>query len=218
MNQFINITNPDAFISKVKEMPDFKLIVSELMADKKITSENFVLEKARKLENSEFNISYLTLVQNNIKIVFTDDGTKNKFIVRIIENNDGVEMAYLYEILDDILILTHKTQYKHLLDDLKELDEKTIPETFNKDEVKANVPCIHGNWCGPGCSGPDSPVDAVDSCCKAHDLCYDSLGYSSCSCDRRLKKCLKPYVASGSEWAIAVTTAFNIWPCKEFAY
>ena len=217
-NKFINIQNLDAFVANVKNMADFKLIISELIVEKKITTENFTVENAKKLENSEFKISYLTLVQDNIKIVFIDDGTNSKFTVRIIEKTSDVEIAYLYEVLDNDLILTKKTDYTHVLDDLKELDKNDIPETFNKEEVKANLPCIHGKWCGARCSGPGTPIDAVDRCCKAHDLCYDSKGYSSCSCDRRLKQCLKPYVAEGSEWAIAVTTAFNVVPCKEYAY
>ncbi|MEO8306260.1 MAG: RHS repeat-associated core domain-containing protein [Betaproteobacteria bacterium] len=39
---------------------------------------------------------------------------------------------------------------------------------------------IHGNWCGPGGSGPMQ--DSVDQCCKDHDACYDN-----CSADWRSK-------------------------------
>ncbi|MGE5701316.1 MAG: phospholipase [Clostridia bacterium] len=52
-------------------------------------------------------------------------------------------------------------------------------------------PCLYGNWCGPGCSGPDSPIDDVDDCCRKHDRCYDEKGYFSRSCDRKLCKCLR---------------------------
>lgn len=30
---------------------------------------------------------------------------------------------------------------------------------------------IHGNWCGPGGSGP--VLDSLDQCCFDHDSCYD---------------------------------------------
>ncbi|WP_246569289.1 hypothetical protein [Allobacillus halotolerans] len=39
------------------------------------------------------------------------------------------------------------------------------------------------NWCGPGCHGPETPVNAVDAACKAHDMYYDQYG-PSCGCDR----------------------------------
>ncbi|MED4784631.1 phospholipase [Brevibacillus choshinensis] len=51
-------------------------------------------------------------------------------------------------------------------------------------------PCLYGNWCGPGCSGPGAPIDDIDRCCKRHDLCYEKRGYFSCSCDRELLRCL----------------------------
>lgn len=55
--------------------------------------------------------------------------------------------------------------------------------------------CIPGyNWCGPFCSGPEKPVNKVDSCCKQHDLCYKRRGYSSCRCDKALLQCLRPLI------------------------
>jgi hypothetical protein len=45
---------------------------------------------------------------------------------------------------------------------------------------------IYGNWCGPGHSGPDTPIDAVDEACCRHDQCYCERGYADCSCDRGL--------------------------------
>jgi hypothetical protein len=38
-------------------------------------------------------------------------------------------------------------------------------------------------YCGPGCSGPGSPINAVDAACKFHDECYSRYG-PSCECDR----------------------------------
>lgn len=221
-NQFIKIENVELenFVKKVKDTDEFKIIVSELIQHKKIDSENFEVVEASRLENSEFKISMLTLVQGETKVVFVDNGTKYKFTLRIIEKRDGIEMAYLYEILDKDLILTNKAKYENILDAMKELDENAIPQTqnINKEEVKANLPCFHGKWCGPKCSGPGDPIDAVDTCCRAHDNCYDDRGSDSCECNRKLKRCLKPYAAEGSQWAIVVIAAFDIWPCQEYAF
>ncbi|SHG63946.1 phospholipase [Ornithinibacillus halophilus] len=39
------------------------------------------------------------------------------------------------------------------------------------------------NWCGPGCSGPGMPLNAVDAACRDHDLCY-KYHRDRCYCDR----------------------------------
>ncbi|WP_126426761.1 phospholipase A2 family protein [Brevibacillus marinus] len=51
--------------------------------------------------------------------------------------------------------------------------------------------CFHGNWCGPGCRGPEPPIDDVDACCMLHDKCYQRHGYFSCRCDKKFRKCLR---------------------------
>jgi hypothetical protein len=52
-------------------------------------------------------------------------------------------------------------------------------------------------WCRPGCSGTGAPINDVDACCKAHDLCYRRFG-PSCKCDRAFLDCLRPKVNSYS--------------------
>lgn len=76
---------------------------------------------------------------------------------------------------------------------------------------------FYGNWCGPGYSGPKDPIDDVDSCCKAHDQCYDQRGYSACSCDKELLKCLKPKRDISTKKGAAawvMWSYFKIAPCK----
>lgn len=46
------------------------------------------------------------------------------------------------------------------------------------------------NWCGPGCSGPGVPINAVDAACKAHDLCYRKNG-NPCECDQEFLRRLE---------------------------
>lgn len=48
---------------------------------------------------------------------------------------------------------------------------------------------MYGAWCGPGHSGGKA-IDAIDSCCQAHDNCYDKSGYFDCGCDRQVLSCL----------------------------
>jgi hypothetical protein len=84
----------------------------------------------------------------------------------------------------------------------------------------AQLPCIWGNWCGPGCSGPAGPVDDLDACCQAHDNCYDARGYLACSCDRELMDCawskINPFTAKGRA-AAAVWWWFAHGWCNPFA-
>lgn len=86
----------------------------------------------------------------------------------------------------------------------------------NAAPALAGIPCIYGNWCGPGCSGPGAPIDDVDACCKAHDECYSRRGYSSCSCDRELLNCLAPkrgLTTSKDRAASLIWTTFKALPC-----
>jgi hypothetical protein len=85
--------------------------------------------------------------------------------------------------------------------------------------IQPALPCIYGRWCGPGCSGPGSPINDVDACCKVHDECYDRKGYFACSCDRELLACLAPKRSiwtSKGRAAIAVWSYFKVAPCNPF--
>ncbi|MCH1625703.1 Parvovirus coat protein VP1-like protein [Fredinandcohnia sp. SECRCQ15] len=65
--------------------------------------------------------------------------------------------------------------------------------------------CVPGyRWCGPGCSGPGAPLNAVDACCKSHDDCYRRFG-SSARCDQLFLNCLRnqinPHTKQGRDAA-----------------
>ncbi|MBU5356065.1 hypothetical protein ACN9MH_03175 [Paenibacillus silvae] len=71
-------------------------------------------------------------------------------------------------------------------------EAEVIETTAKEDTVTPQDNCfIHGNWCGPGCSGPSAPVDATDRCCMYHDKCYEANGYFSCECDWNVLDCLR---------------------------
>ncbi|WP_186579392.1 Parvovirus coat protein VP1-like protein [Aquibacillus kalidii] len=43
------------------------------------------------------------------------------------------------------------------------------------------MPCFPGyRYCGPRCSGPGAPVNALDAVCAQHDACYRKYGKRMC--------------------------------------
>ena len=79
------------------------------------------------------------------------------------------------------------------------------------------LPCLYGRWCGPGCSGPGAPIDALDTCCQTHDQCYSRRGYFNCGCDRALLDCIAPLRDPGTpmgRWASRVHRYFSLAPCR----
>lgn len=64
--------------------------------------------------------------------------------------------------------------------------------------------CYPGyRYCGPWCSGPGKPINPVDNCCMAHDMCYASRKYHKKYCDEIFQNCLvnymNPYTKMGKE-------------------
>lgn len=79
----------------------------------------------------------------------------------------------------------------------------------------------YGNWCGPGHSGPDAPINTLDSICMRHDKCYAEKGYFACSCDRALIDDIKRnrgnfHGAGENAMTVAVASYFNSNLCNPF--
>ena len=105
---------------------------------------------------------------------------------------------------------------KELEEALAKIQSKKLPNIDDDMITPQGLFCIHGNWCGPLCSGPEDPETQVDACCKEHDLCYGDSGYFNCECDAQLQWCLLPFVQEGSEWAILIFEYFNLQPCRDY--
>jgi hypothetical protein len=85
--------------------------------------------------------------------------------------------------------------------------------------VQPALSCIYGNWCGPGCSGPEDPVDDLDTCCQIHDNCYNARGWGACSCDRELMACVWPkinFLTAKGKAALGVWSYFAHGWCNPF--
>lgn len=86
-------------------------------------------------------------------------------------------------------------------------------------QKELSVP-IWGNWCGPGHSGPEPPVDTLDTLCMCHDKCYAARGYFNCYCDAQLKAEIDRFAHRMTprerSMAAAVKMAFSVGLCNPF--
>ncbi|MBN3526529.1 hypothetical protein [Paenibacillus apiarius] len=75
--------------------------------------------------------------------------------------------------------------------EVKLINETIVLEANHDDDrfITQDNCFVHGNWCGPGCSGPSDPIDDLDACCMVHDKCYEREGYFNCQCDIDVIEC-----------------------------
>lgn len=194
---------------------DVKLLFNELSKQYGIKTKEYNILKAKKLDKYGSKVSFLVLGLNEskIRIIFSKTDFHVSVFATVLEDNNGKKMikAYIVEnnqVKNDAF-LDYDDKVKQIIE---ELDSKEIQQP-----VQANLnwlKCVHGNWCGPLCSGPAAPIDGVDEQCKKHDECYASRGYFACSCNKELIQNLARYAYMGSEWAIAIIETFKDMPCK----
>lgn len=94
------------------------------------------------------------------------------------------------------------------------------------DKVRARVVRleIYGNWCGPGYSGPEAPIDALDTACQSHDYCYGSSSSKAdqCNCDQKLISRIyseyDSYSSNAKSAALAIASWFSSAAagCRDF--
>ncbi|MGW6151311.1 hypothetical protein ACWFN4_28680 [Bacillus mycoides] len=176
--------------------------------------------KGFKFEQGDFSVQTVILANNEdtIKVIYTKLDNEEKVSGSVIVEKEGKKVLKGYDIIEDEVIKTLETEIdEEFLAELKDLENRELPEADTEhEEVVSQLPCIYGNWCGPGCSGPSAPISKVDACCKVHDGCYGSRGYFACSCDKSLQTCLAPHIMAGSEWAITLSAWFFNQPCNPF--
>ncbi|MBZ6075434.1 hypothetical protein [Microvirga puerhi] len=86
---------------------------------------------------------------------------------------------------------------------------------------EAPPPLFHGHWCGLGDENRESPVDALDAACRAHDLCYEHRGRNACSCDKAFLKATGALIRNPRtddalrNKAATANSLFSATPCVE---
>ncbi len=205
------------YIKKINSHPDVILMLDELVRYEQSKTKDFKVIKAEKCDIGEKTVTFAVLeISSNIKVIVADVDGIFEVNASIITNKNGQEVQNGYVVKNHRIEKTDSVPYdEEFKFIMQKLDEKEI-SLPSCGELKGNLPCIYGNWCGPGCSGPAAPIDVVDVCCQGHDYCYAREGYFACSCNFALMRCLKPYVDAGNGWAIAVYTYFSGSACIPF--
>lgn len=113
-------TDLENILNKIKNNSDFQLILNELTKNKTINSKEFLVLNSEKYESSDLNLLLLVLrlTDDKVRIIISISDLQINFSFRILETANGDKIA------------------------------KTFTVSGNKEEVIANLPCLHGNWCG----------------------------------------------------------------------
>lgn len=173
-------------------------------------------------EDMKSQIVVLSNEEDTLKVVYSNTNGVEDVRGSVVVEKDGVKLLKGYEIFGGQVEQTLEVEVTpEILEQIDNSDEVDIPDFSGEpdevyEEVTEQLKCMHGNWCGPLCSGPKAPVDGVDSCCRTHDRCYGIRGYFACSCDKGLHKCLNKYVVRGNKWAIIVSSWFYAQRCNPF--
>lgn len=197
----------DEFIKEVEGSESYKALYQKLVGPENF---KFSTKKAAKapLEDKLLTFSILGFNEDKIKIVSTKTNNVIESTASIISYQGEKEIVTGFRYANNKIEKSYEKNYDEAFKQkLKELD--LLEQKALTDGIKIDVPCLYGNWCGPGCSGPGAPIDGIDSCCQLHDTCYEYMGYFNCSCDLLLLGCLLPYVNLGYNWAIIITAYFT---------
>ena len=114
--------------------------------------------------------------------------------------------------------LRHLETWVGTLERVKSMSQETRQTPPAATAIPEGLP-VHGNWCGPGHSGPGKPIDDIDRACMHHDKCYSRHGRHECTCDKELLRDIDRALSSGTlspaafAAGTAIRTLFTVQPC-----
>lgn len=160
-------------------------------------------------ENKEVKVVLMSSAEGTVTVTYANAEGEEKIFGTVVSEDKGKKKLKVYELVDKKVV--------KILE--KEVDDEFLVEIRKQkvdlSQITTQDDCMHGNWCGPGCSGPSAPITKVDACCQKHDKCYGSRVWGACSCDKEIRECLAPLL-NGSEWANIIFTYFAYSPCIPF--
>lgn len=214
-NDLISKLEDQGIIQQLQKVVPFKVEDLELKV-----GYNFNFPDYRDTEKIGFG--NITAVRANeevqIKNVVTKDQNHNLnedlLIIDVVKGKKV--LTYVFE--EGKLLLDNEIEYEgNFLDDAIDLEQINVEE--HQDVVAQNFPfpfCLTGGYrhCGPGCGdglskGGGTPINLVDSCCRAHDRCWSTFGSGDACCDKNLVNCAKGNRSSAPVAADLIVSWFN---------
>ncbi|HEF1906408.1 TPA: hypothetical protein R9Y97_005840 [Bacillus cereus] len=219
------------------EKPKFNEIVDSLQGIVKFSKEDFKVVLAyifdtQSLENGKFATGQTTVVRAVDRIQIRHTILKDQegkvigegYTIDTVNNEGGLTVYAHYNELEEI-ITKPEDGFKFLEDSVNEelIDNKEFKPLSTVKEEGWGIPfCMIGyNHCGPGCGddktfGGGPTTNAIDSCCRSHDRCWDNFGENDACCDRKLVDCARANRGAGSAACDLIVTWFtyNANKCK----
>lgn len=147
--------------------------------------------------------------------------TIEKVVAHFTEGTGSDKMIKRLSVTDGTLKLLSEINYKESYFDF--IGESDRTEENEVDSQAWYDGCLvfgdsstgkyyHYRHCGASCgdkggTGGGTPINSLDSCCRAHDRCWDVFGSNDCACDKELGKCAERTVDPG--WYLVGTWAYE---------
>lgn len=142
-----------AFLANsLKVNPGVQTMIEYFTKEGFITESQFSITKAVQLQTAEQGGTVTEVVLGDATYVWYSGFTH-------VEHPENIEQVIGVIVEDGI-----EKQYEIVNNSVQMINEAKVIDTAAKEEaITPQDNCfIHGNWCGPGCSGPSAPVDATD--------------------------------------------------------
>lgn len=134
-------------------------------------------------------------------------------------HSNGQYLTSFIESLNGEFVQLEAVENKGQLDAKVEEELPNNPSYVHDEELVQPLGlfdvCMPGGYlhCGKGCGdygpkGGGTPINPVDSCCRAHDRCWNTFGDWDCKCDRILIDCAKQY---SSQYPAAYATIYSVF-------
>jgi hypothetical protein len=160
----------------------------------------------------------------NIRFDKTKRAGKENIIVTaksVVSDENGKETLKTLLSVNGTKIPVDDQPYAKELEQVPELphDPNYVPGELAEEVTAQATFCLYDfpefyNHCGPNCGdglslGGGTPINGLDSCCRAHDRCWKQFGNGDCECDVRLYACAAGYMDTYPTNAAAVMGWFG---------
>ncbi|MBM7713817.1 hypothetical protein JOC94_000787 [Bacillus thermophilus] len=206
----VDIATKNLLTEELNNHEDFALLVAEIQKHHKTLSEKqkdiFELEFAEDeaKQGVKVNVVFFTLTDEviiegmkvgdklHVKAYFSAENDEGEKVFRqaVVEGGN-------VEIESEMQFDPEKFMFVNELKNPQGVEEqKVTPQAWYEGCLvfynSGNGKTYKYRYCGAKCSGKNftqTPINALDKCCQAHDRCYKNFGKGDNGCDKNLQSC-----------------------------